>query len=59
LRERELEIALADFDCRVASDFSARQEARRIEIETQFVDDHHAALTALRAAAEQSAAATS
>jgi len=54
LREKEIDLALADLDCRESTDFAARQEARRIEVETQFVNDHRAELEALRSAAEQS-----
>jgi len=53
IRELEIELALADFDCRAETDFDARQAAHRLELETQFVNDHRAALEALRAAAEQ------
>jgi hypothetical protein len=53
LLEREIQTALADLDCRTAVDFQNRQDARRIEVETQFVSDHRLALEALRDAAEQ------
>jgi len=51
--EREINTALADYDCRIAVDYQARQDARRTELETQFIADHRADLEALRAAAEQ------
>jgi len=51
--EHETALALADLNCRVTVDFNARQEARNFEAETQFVNDHRAALEALRSAAEQ------
>jgi len=54
LYEREIDLALADFDCRVAVDFDTRLATRRTEVETQFVSDHHSALLAIRDAAEQS-----
>ena len=53
LQEREIEMALTDFDCRVAVNFYARQAARQLEAENQFYHDHQAALKALQAAAEQ------
>lgn len=53
LFDREIETALADYDCRIEVNFQARQDARRIERETQFVTDHRTELEALRAAAEQ------
>lgn len=52
-RDRELELALADLECRTATNFAARENARQIEVETQFVEDNRAALDALRTAAEQ------
>ena len=52
LQEREIELALADFDCRVATDFATKLEAHRIATETQFVSDHREELAALRHAAE-------
>jgi len=53
LRERELDQALADLDCRVATDFKARHQAQINAWETQFVNDHQASLNALRDAAAQ------
>jgi len=53
LAEREIDTALADFDCRVGVDYEARRNAHRTELETQFVTDHRQALEALRDAAEQ------
>ena len=53
LQDREISLALADLSCRVSTNFAAHREAHRVAIETQFVDDHRAALTALRDAAEQ------
>jgi len=53
MREREIDMALADFDCRVAVDYDARQAAVVNETETQFVNDHRSALEALRSAFEQ------
>lgn len=53
LADLEIELALADFDCRQAIDFEARVAARRLEAETQFYNDHRAELHELRDAAEQ------
>jgi len=53
LRESEIELALTDYDCRVVTDYEARRNARRIELENQFINDHREALTALRAAVAQ------
>jgi hypothetical protein len=51
--DHEIKLALADFDCRVSTNFAAGQQAYVLSRETQFVSDHRAALTALRDAAEQ------
>jgi len=53
LQQREIDVALADFDCRVAVDFENRDNARRWATETQFVADHRPALEALRDTVEQ------
>jgi len=53
LRQKEIELALIDLNCRNAVDYTARQNADRLERETQFVNDHRAELEALRDAAEQ------
>jgi len=53
LLEQEINLALADLDCRTAVDYRARQTARRIAAETQFINDHQPELAALRDAAEQ------
>ncbi|GHE13439.1 hypothetical protein [Klenkia taihuensis] len=53
LGEREVELALADLDCRVETDYRDRQTDIQNELEQQFVDDHRTELEALRAAAEQ------
>jgi hypothetical protein len=53
LHEREIEIALANFDCRAEVDFDAREQQRRWAAEAQFVADHRPALEALRDAVEQ------
>jgi len=53
LHEREIELALADFDCRAAVDYEAREQQRRWAAEAQFVADHRPALEALRNTVEQ------
>lgn len=53
LLDQEIELALVDLDCREQTNFRARQRAHQIQVETQFVTDHQAALEALRLAAEQ------
>jgi len=53
LGEREIELALADLDCRVTVDLQARNLAHQIAAETQFFNDHRAELEALRSAIEQ------
>jgi len=53
LFEREVETALADLDCRIATNYDARQQAAIFESEAQFVADHQSQFNALRAAAEQ------
>ena len=53
LREQLVELALADFDCRIATDFDGHQTERRIAAETRFVNDHRTELEALRSAVEQ------
>ena len=53
LQNRELEMAMADFNCRVSTNFAAQREAHIHEVENQFITDHRAALEALRAASEQ------
>lgn len=49
----EVAIALDDFDCREEVNWVQRQRDVRIALERQFIDDNHAALRALRSAAEQ------
>jgi len=53
LQQFEIEIALADFDCRTATNFQSRHNAALFAAEAQFVSDHQAALRALRDAVEQ------
>lgn len=52
-REREISVALASLECRVQTNYRARQNAIRWEAERQFVTDHRTALDALRSAYEQ------
>jgi len=51
--EQEIEMALADFDCRVATNFRQRQETRWFDAETQFVSDHREAVNAFKDALAQ------
>jgi len=53
LFDREVETALADLNCRNATDWDARQQATIFELEAQFIADHQAQFNALRAAVEQ------
>jgi len=52
LREYEIILALADLDCRISTDFNARQEQERIATETIFFNDHINEFQALRLAVE-------
>lgn len=54
--EREIELALADLDCREETDY--RQESLRIQfdLERAFIEEHKAELEALKAALDQQAA---
>lgn len=52
-REKEIELALADLDCRSETNFDQRQQAHRIAVETQFVNDNLPMLQALRSTIEQ------
>ncbi|WP_299951856.1 hypothetical protein [uncultured Modestobacter sp.] len=53
LAEREVELALADLDCREETDYRDRATEISNEAEQQFVDDHESELEAMKAAAEQ------
>jgi hypothetical protein len=53
LAEREVELALADLDCREEVDYRDRSTEITREVEEQFIDDHRAELDALVAAAER------
>jgi hypothetical protein len=53
LGEREVELALADLDCREEVDYRDRSTEITREVEEQFIDDHRAELDALVAAAER------
>jgi len=52
-RTHEVDLALADFDCKEAVDWESRREIVVNEIESQFVQDYRSQLEALRAAIEQ------
>jgi len=53
LGEREIELALADFDCRASTNWQSRRMAIVYDAERQFINDHQSELNALRDAAEQ------
>jgi len=53
IHERELAMAMTDFECREAVNYRARQDAVITAAERQFINDNQSALQALRAAAEQ------
>ena len=53
LAEHEVELALADLDCRESVNLRDRQDAIQFAAEEQFINDHRAALDALLAAVEQ------
>lgn len=53
MHQREIDLALADFDCRLSTNFQARQDEATTAAEQQFINDNRAALESLRAAAEQ------
>jgi len=53
MTEREISLALADFDCRITTEFQTRLDTLEIEFETQFANDNHAAFCAFRSAIEQ------
>ena len=53
LADQEVNLALADFDCRAATNFDDRQFDWQVELETQFMDDHHAEIEALKDAVAQ------
>jgi len=53
LAEQEIELALADLDCRESTDLRNRQQEIQFAIERQFIADHRADLDALVAAVAQ------
>ncbi|MGY2080093.1 hypothetical protein [Modestobacter sp. SYSU DS0657] len=53
LAKREVELALADLECREETDYRDRAADVNREAEQQFVDDHKSELEAMKAAAEQ------
>lgn len=53
LGEKEIEIALADLDCREKTDYRAGYAKVQYALEEEFIADHKAELDALKAAAEQ------
>jgi hypothetical protein len=53
LAEREVELALADLDCREETDYRDRNAEIVREVEQEFIDDHKSELDAMIAAVEQ------
>ena len=53
LGEQEVELALADLDCREETDYRQQAQDIQFELEERFIADHESELEALRAAAEQ------
>jgi len=53
LQDMEIELALADFDCRQSTQYDSRLADLQFRIESQFVADHRAALEAYRDAVAQ------
>ena len=53
IAEREVELALADLDCREEIDYRDRHAEITREVEQQFIDDHKAELDAMVASVEQ------
>jgi len=53
LQEREIELALADLNCRESTNYRERVNAITDAAETQFISDNQAAFNALRNAIEQ------
>ncbi|UOY00804.1 hypothetical protein [Blastococcus sp. PRF04-17] len=53
LAEREVELALADLDCREEIDYGDRQAEITRTVEQRFIDDHKAELDAMVASVEQ------
>lgn len=53
LHEREVELALADLDCREDLDYRAKYDKAQFAAEEAFIEDHKAELDAMKAAAEQ------
>ncbi|NRG42970.1 hypothetical protein HRK28_18835 [Rathayibacter sp. VKM Ac-2835] len=53
VKDEEIELALADLDCREKTDYTAVHKKVQDALEQQFIDDHRAELDALKAAAEQ------
>lgn len=54
--EKEIELALADLDCREETDYRQASLKIQFELEEKFIQDHQAELDALKAALEQQAA---
>lgn len=53
LHEREIELALVDFECRTKTDYVQSALEIQFTLEEQFIEDHKAELEAFKLAAEQ------
>ncbi|WP_123732933.1 hypothetical protein [Rathayibacter sp. PhB152] len=53
VKDEEIELALADLDCREKTDYTAVHKKVQDALEQRFIDDHRAELDALKADAEQ------
>lgn len=52
LKEKEIDLALADLDCREKTDYTARSRKAQAEAETAFIAAHRSELEALKTAAQ-------
>lgn len=57
IQEREIDLALADLECRESTDYRQESLRAQFELEEQFVQEHKAELEALKAALQEQAAA--
>lgn len=53
IHKREVDLALADLDCRKETDYRAKYQKAQFDAEEQFIADHKTELEAMKAAAEQ------
>lgn len=55
IQEREIDLALADLECRESTDYRQQSLRLQFELEEQFVQEHKAELEALKAALQEQA----